>query len=404
MKIKKIIRTGAVMILMVVCLFSTLMYVNFSRLLDIPRVTLMSGTFDLSNKIYEFTFDPPRDARYNIVLKFAREPENDSVDKYRRGYIVNTELRDIEKNLIDRMHIDQDSRIPESWSYREISRDLLSFNAKKNEKFRIIVTFQGGNDLLNKLDKEIYVEKDYDPASFPFWGLFRLVSIGLFLIAFLSFLIVGMFFWQGKVMIRLAVILLTIACILSLISCLYLTYKIMKERVILIAGSFAMADKTYSFNFGGLIKVKYEIFLRCYKERKDISSFQTDKYRVKPDINIELKDINNNLLKSKRFTPNDRLLGLQHRNSFDEYLMDFDAERGKNYKLNITFHIYDDFLNSLEKEIYMEEKYSPSKGSRAFYRLLSLGIFLVTFISLLIKGLMRKRDKCKKVSQMGVRP
>jgi hypothetical protein len=138
-----------------------MMYLNFSRLLDIHREILMSGAFELSDKTYEFTFSVPKEARYNVVLRFLRE--NDTNTKYRAAHTINAELRDINNDLVISNSVDQNSRIHQGWSRKEFDRYFLSFNAKKKQEFKLKLTFHSNDEFLNKISKEIYVEKDSIP-------------------------------------------------------------------------------------------------------------------------------------------------------------------------------------------------------------------------------------------------
>lgn len=173
-----------------------MMYLNFTRLLDIHKEILRSGAFELSDKTYEFTFSVPKEARYNVVLRFLRENENDTNTKYRAAHTINAELRDINNDLVISNSVDQNSRIHEGWSRKEFDRYFLSFNAKKKQTFRLKIDFHSNDEFLNKISKEIYVEKDFDPASYPWWGLFQrvfLIVVGVTLL-----LIVGLILLMVK--------------------------------------------------------------------------------------------------------------------------------------------------------------------------------------------------------------
>ncbi|HWR58348.1 MAG TPA: hypothetical protein VN328_05620 [Thermodesulfovibrionales bacterium] len=198
MRIGRMVLTATLTISTIICGFSLIMYMNFSRLLDIPKQVLKSGTFDLSDKAYEFTFSVPKEARYNIVLKFFLERQNDPITEYRSGYTVDTEIRDKNDKFLTHKVVDQNSRIHESWSNEEYRRDVLSFNAEKKQIFKLIIAFQNENDLLNRLNKEIYIEKDYDPASKPWWMLFQRGFLIIFVITLISVLIIGVILWKRK--------------------------------------------------------------------------------------------------------------------------------------------------------------------------------------------------------------
>ena len=197
MKIDRIILTVTLIGLAIVCAFSFTMYINFSRLLDIPRETLKSGAFDLSHKTYQFTFTTPKEARYNVIIRFVLENEGDPIGKYKVPHTIIAELRDNDYNLLRTTFVDQNSRIPQSWSNKEFERYFLSFNAKKKQTFKLKMTFHSNNELLNKIRKEIYIEKDYDYAAKPWWKVFQIVFLIVFATTLLAILIIGLILRQS---------------------------------------------------------------------------------------------------------------------------------------------------------------------------------------------------------------
>ncbi len=94
--------------------------------------------------------------------------------------------------------VNQNSRIPQSFSNKEFRRYFLSFNAKKKQTFRLIITFHNENDFLNTIKKEIYVEKAYDPASKPWWMVFQIFFLIISIGTLLAILIIGLILWQKR--------------------------------------------------------------------------------------------------------------------------------------------------------------------------------------------------------------
>ena len=158
--------------------------------MDIPKEILKSGAFELSDKTYEFTFTSPKETRYNVVLRFILEKEKDPITKYKVANTIVVELRDRDNNLLMSNYVDQNSRIHEGWSNKQFERYILSFNAKKKQTFKLKIYFHSNDELLNKISKEIYVEKDYDSASYPWWGLFQRVSLFIFTLTFLLMVVI----------------------------------------------------------------------------------------------------------------------------------------------------------------------------------------------------------------------
>ncbi|MBI5101957.1 MAG: hypothetical protein HZB33_09020 [Nitrospirae bacterium] len=212
MKIGRIIFTITILALATVSAFSLMMYINFSRLLDIPKEILQSGSFELSDKTYEFIFTTPEEARYSIVLNFIKEREKDPTTKYMGAHTIISELRDMDNNLLMSNSVDQNSRIHRRLSNTEFKQCFLSFNAKKKQTFKLKITFHSNDELLNKISKEIYVEKDYDPASKPWWNLFQTASL---LVFGLTVLLIGIIIYLMRKKRRVHLFVLTMAFVIG---------------------------------------------------------------------------------------------------------------------------------------------------------------------------------------------
>lgn len=198
MKIRKTILIFALILLSIVSLFSFVSYLYYSGRLNIQKVVLKSGVFDLSNKGYEFSFSNLKECKHNIILRFFREKENDSNTKYRDGYTINAELRDQYNNLLMSNSINRNGRVPERWSQEMFERYLISFNAEKGKKYKFKILFKSSDPFFNKVAKEIYVREDYDSAAMPWWYLFRLIFLIVFIFTLLPVLIIGVMLWRKK--------------------------------------------------------------------------------------------------------------------------------------------------------------------------------------------------------------
>lgn len=198
MKIRKTILIFALILFSIVCLFSFVSYLYYSSRLNIQKIVLKSGIFDLSNKGYDFSFSNLKGHKYNIILKYFREKENDSNTKYRDGYTINVELRDQYNNLLMSNSIDRNGIVSESWSRKVFERYLISFNAEKGKNYKFKILFKSSDPFFDKVAKEIYVQEDYDYAALPWWQLFRVIFLIAFILTLIPVLIIGIILWRKK--------------------------------------------------------------------------------------------------------------------------------------------------------------------------------------------------------------
>ena len=200
MTITRAVKIMILILLIVACLSSFVLYIYHANKLDIKKISLKAGIFDLSNKVYEFSFNGLKNGRHNIVLKLFRERNIDfSILAERKiKYTIKLELRDIKNNLLKSDVITQDSKIHEGWSNEYVELYFLPFIGEKRQKYSLKIAFQSDNDFFDKLTKEIYVEEIYDSASAPWWALFRRISLIVFISTFFPLLIISLIYWLKK--------------------------------------------------------------------------------------------------------------------------------------------------------------------------------------------------------------
>ncbi len=200
MTITRVVKIIIFILLIVVCLSSFVLYIYHTNKLDIKKISLKTGIFELSNKAYEFNFNGLTGDGYNVALKFYHDKDIDfsELAENKIQYTINAELRDIENNLLKSDVINQNSRIHESGSQEYLAWYFLPFSAERWKKYKLKVDFQSDNKFFDKMAKEIYVEEIYDSASAPWWTLLQRISLIVFIITLLPILIIGLL-WLKKV-------------------------------------------------------------------------------------------------------------------------------------------------------------------------------------------------------------
>lgn len=200
MKIWKIIWKIVFGLLLIVCLLSLVYFLWFTNLLDIQKVSLKEGRFDMINKENEFEFGNLRNKLFNIVLRFYKEEGTDYSGLYSGEvpYAIDIELRD-EGNKSIRKEVKKSSFMPAgSYGDKYFQWTLVQFDAEKGKKYKVKIVFSSDNKNYDAMKKEIFVQQDYDYASMPYWYLFQRVFLVVFIATLVPVLITGFIMWRKK--------------------------------------------------------------------------------------------------------------------------------------------------------------------------------------------------------------
>lgn len=203
MKMLKIIGKTVFALLIIVCLLSLAYLLYFTELLNIQKVVLKEGRFDVINREYEFEFSNLRNKMFNTVMRFYREQGTEysnysSLFSGEVPYTIDIELKDQENKIIKKDTINQNSSIPASHGNEYFEWTLMQFNAKKGEKYKVRILFNSDKKAFDEMKKEIYIQQDYDYAAKPFWYLFQRTFLIIFIATLMPALIVGVILWRKK--------------------------------------------------------------------------------------------------------------------------------------------------------------------------------------------------------------
>lgn len=190
------------LLLLIICLFSIFLYLYFTYKLDIKKIILKQGVFNLSNTTYEFDFDKLTHDRYNVILRFYNHKKIDpdfvfNLLSKKVKYLINVEVRDRKGNLIKEGAITPDGRTSGGGSQEYFDWHLFFFIGERAQEYNLRLLLQSNEAFFDKVEKEIYIEEDYDYASAPWWGLFQRIFLITCIITLLPILIIG-FIWLKK--------------------------------------------------------------------------------------------------------------------------------------------------------------------------------------------------------------
>ena len=197
-----VITTGLV-VLAVVCSLSLILFIYFTDVLDIEKISLKSGVFRLINNNYEFELEDLQDITYNVVLEFLpgnADEFHKIMEKWstRNKYIIYVELYDEKGKIINSDKLDERKKMSGSYSVKSVSWDLLRFNLERQRKYLLRIKFQSNDIFFDKLAKEIYVEEDFDYASGPWCGVLQAVFFVLFIATLLPILLITLIYWLKR--------------------------------------------------------------------------------------------------------------------------------------------------------------------------------------------------------------
>ena len=188
-------------LLLVACGISLIYYIQFTNKLHIERIVLRGeSNFKITDETFEFRLCKLREKNYAIVLKFVTINESDAncLKKlmYTAGtYNVLTRIVDEKGHLIQSETIDDGSRMSGGWSQECVEWVLIRFLGDNGQNYKVQISFQGNDDIFDKLPKEIYMTEQYDPASVPWLYLLQRVFLITFVVL-LAGLIIMIFLWR----------------------------------------------------------------------------------------------------------------------------------------------------------------------------------------------------------------
>ena len=196
----KIIKESVLGLLITVCFLSFALFLYFTELLNIQKVSLKEGVFAVINQKNEFEFGDLRNKSFNIVMRFYREEGSDysrysSLFSGEVPYAFDIELKDQENKIIKKDTFNRNS-ISAGHGNEYFEWTLMRFNAEKGEKYKVKIVFSSDNKNYDIMEKEIYVQQDYDYAAKPFWYLFQRVFLVVFIATLLPILIIGLIYWR----------------------------------------------------------------------------------------------------------------------------------------------------------------------------------------------------------------
>lgn len=200
MNARKIIGKIIFGLLITICTLSFALFLYFTELLDIQKIVLKEGIFKVIDEEHEFEFDKLRNKPFDIIVRFYKgEGTNySSLFSDQVPYAIDIELRDHKNGVIKRDTFAHGNFMPKSFTNKYFEWTLMQFNAQKGGKYKVKFIFNSDYKQFDTMKKEFYVQQYYDPPSKPWWHLFQLIFLIIFVITFLPILIISLLYWRRK--------------------------------------------------------------------------------------------------------------------------------------------------------------------------------------------------------------
>ena len=197
-------------------------------------------------------------------------------------------------------------------------------------------------------------------------------------------------------------------CVLFFSSFIYFSSKLDIKKAVLKEGAFELSDKSYEFDIRRLATGRYNVIIRFLHPTPVDNDFidRLIKKEVKYTVNVELRSKDNKLVKAEFVDQDTGIPSVGSQKYFEWYLLSFDAEKGREYNVKITFRSDDAFFNKVGKEIYAEEDFDHAAAIYwTLFKFISLMIFILSILTLLILGFLslRKRGMATKGSDRYMR-
>lgn len=191
-------------LLVTVCIFSFAKFLYLTELLDIQKIVLREGTFEVIDVDNEFEFGKLKNKPFNIVVRFYKNGGINYSSLFSASglvsgkvpYAISIDLRDHNNDVLKK-EIKQNSFMPAGGYTNEyFDWKLLQFDAKRGEKYKVNIIFRSDFKDFDKMRKELYVEQDYDSPSAVWWLVLQRVYLIVFIVTFVSSLIISLLFWR----------------------------------------------------------------------------------------------------------------------------------------------------------------------------------------------------------------
>lgn len=135
---------------------------------------------------------------FNIIVRFYKQAgiNYSSLFSGQVPYGIGIVLKDHKGDLIKKESKRNTMTPAGGYTNEYFDWTLLQFDAKRGEKYKVKIEFNSDFKDFDKMRKELYVEQDYDSPSAVWWLVLRRVYLIVFIVTFVSSLIISLLFWR----------------------------------------------------------------------------------------------------------------------------------------------------------------------------------------------------------------
>ncbi len=204
-RLKKIVLITCITFLSILCGLSLAIGIYYTSLSNIHKITITRGVFDIVGKTAEFNLNSMKNGtEYDVIMRFYYPwPIDDRFKEFKgrtiEGSNYTAEIEAIEDNrIIKKESLLLDSHKTKTWGADYFELYLIDITGKRKHPPSLRATFFSEDVLFNKLEKELYIEEQFDHAARPYWLLIALVSFAISFLSFIVLSIIGIVMWRKK--------------------------------------------------------------------------------------------------------------------------------------------------------------------------------------------------------------
>ncbi|MDQ1353922.1 MAG: hypothetical protein QG657_4231 [Acidobacteriota bacterium] len=201
-KLSKFLKLFLFIIITVICMSSLFLYLDAVHYLDIDQIDIKHGKFNISESVYTFSFKTKFSEKYNLIMTI--HDNDDSLDD--ETYRNELETHDIEINIVLKENLDiikNTSLNQKDLDYchyfgTSFSLCLLGFESVRDKEYYVQIKFKMNTDYYDKRLKELFIQRDYDPATMPWAEDFKKIFFYVFCISLSLVMVMIVYYFHKK--------------------------------------------------------------------------------------------------------------------------------------------------------------------------------------------------------------
>ncbi len=184
----------------IICISSLFLYIETANYLDIEKIIIIQGKFNISENQYNFSFKTKVSEKYNLILTIHKDIYDD-YEAFRNkleklDILIDIFLKD-SSGFITKKSITQ-KNLSFCHYFEEFSLCLLAIDAVKDKEYFIQVHFKFNTDYYDRRPKALFIQRDYDFAAIPWAMDFKKILFVIFVISLIFVVAMILYYFVNK--------------------------------------------------------------------------------------------------------------------------------------------------------------------------------------------------------------